>query len=52
MDIANAARCVPREFINERGNNVTDACIDYLAPLIEGEYPIIFKGGIPEHICI
>lgn len=52
MDIANAARCVPREFINERGNNVTDACVDYLKPLIAGEYPVIFKGGIPEHICL
>ena len=52
MDIANAARCVPREFINERGNNVTDACIDYLAPLISGEYPVRFKGGIPEHITL
>jgi len=52
MDIANAARSVPREFINERGNNVTDECVEYLAPLIDGEYPVSFKGGIPEHICI
>ena len=52
MDIANAARSVPREFINERGNNVTDECIDYVAPLIAGEYPVIFEGGMPKHICL
>jgi 6-phosphofructokinase 1 len=50
--IANRIRSVPREFINERGNDVTDACLDYLAPLIEGEYPTVYRGGLPVHYTI
>ena len=42
FNIANSARPVPRKFINAEGNNVTDECLQYLAPLIQGEYPVIF----------
>ncbi len=47
--IANAVRAVPREFINERGNNVTEECLRYIAPLIVGEPEQIFEGGLPKH---
>ncbi len=47
--IANAVRSVPREFINERGNNVTEACLRYIAPLIIGEPEQIYEGGMPKH---
>ena len=47
--IANAVRSVPLEYINEEHNGVTQACIDYLAPLIIGELPIIYKNGMPLH---
>ncbi len=50
--IANQIRAVPREFINEAGNNITDACLTYLLPLIEGEYPAVFQGGLPMHYTI
>ncbi len=48
--IANKIKEVPREFINESGNNVTDECIDYLLPLIKGEAECIYRDGLPLHI--
>ncbi len=48
-DIANEIKTVPREFINERGNGVTDACCEYILPLIQGERKQIFERGIPKH---
>ena len=50
--IANKIRTVPREFINDDGNQVTDDCLDYLLPLIEGEYPIAYRNGLPVHYTI
>ena len=50
--IANAVRDVPREFINEAGNNVTDECLNYIKPLIEGETKLFFKNGLPVHFII
>ena len=47
--IANAVRSVPREYINERGNNVTKECLSYIAPLIIGEPYLTFEGGLPKH---
>ncbi len=35
-EVANAEKPVPREFINERGNGVTQAFLDYARPLIAG----------------
>ena len=48
--IANAVRSVPREYINERGNNVTAECLAYIAPLIVGEPEIRFENGLPKHL--
>ncbi|MBQ8816945.1 MAG: 6-phosphofructokinase [Clostridia bacterium] len=50
--IANATRYVPDEFISEGDNNVTDACCEYLLPLIEGEYPVKYERGLPKHIIL
>ena len=36
-EVANAEKVVPREWINEEGNNVTDDVVDYIKPLILGE---------------
>lgn len=46
--VANAVRAVPREFINERGNGVTEECIRYIAPLIAGEAECTYSDGLPE----
>ena len=51
-EIANRVKHVPAEFINERGNHVTDACCRYLLPLIQGERNIVYKDGLPVHCII
>ena len=51
-EIANKVKHVPSEFINERGNAVTDECARYLLPLIQGELDVKYENGIPRHIII
>lgn len=50
--IANKVKFVPNEFINARGNNVTDACCRYLLPLIRGERQPLYRDGLPIHCVI
>ena len=50
--IANQVREVPAEFINEAGNDVTDACLEYINPLISGESEVFWKNGLPQHFVI
>ncbi len=50
--IANKVRSVPLDYINESGNNVTEACIDYILPLIQGEPALQYKNGLPVHFVI
>ena len=50
--IANAIKTVPDEFINEQGNGITEAGLDYLRPLIVGEIPTVYENGLPKHIII
>jgi 6-phosphofructokinase len=45
--VANVERKVPREWINEEGNNVTSAFIDYALPLIQGENKRVLENGLP-----
>ncbi len=45
--IANRTKFVPKHFINERGNHVTDECLRYILPLIEGECYPEYKNGLP-----
>ena len=45
--IANQTKCVPAEFINGRGNHVTDECLTYLLPLIKGERYPEYVDGLP-----
>jgi len=45
--IANAVRFLPDEYINERGNGITEACARYMLPLIEGETYPEYKCGLP-----
>lgn len=50
--IANEVKAVPRHYINEAGNGVTDECIAYLSPLIMGEVSPEYENGMPKHIVI
>ena len=43
---------MPQEYINERGNNVTDECARYLLPLIAGEAGPKYEKGIPQYLTI
>ena len=50
LDLANVAnyeKKVPVEWINERGNNVTQDFIDYALPLIQGETQMKKENGLP-----
>lgn len=51
-NIANEAKSVPREWINEAGNNVLPAMIEYLAPLIQGEPEITYQNGLPVYMDV
>ena len=48
--VSNVERIVPREWINEDGDHVTEAFIDYAMPLIQGEIRPILVNGIPRHL--
>lgn len=48
--IANGEKLVPREWINKDGTYVTDEFIDYVRPLIQGDYPCVMVNGIPRHL--
>ena len=50
--IANAVRCVPSDMINSDKNNVTRACLEYIAPLIQGEREVVYENGMPVHFVI
>ncbi len=45
--IANKTKFVPKHFINERGNHVSDECLKYILPLIKGECYPEYKDGVP-----
>lgn len=52
FSIANGVKTVPSKFINNDGNNVTEECIKYLAPLIVGEIIPEYENGLPKHFII
>ncbi len=48
IDVANGEKPLPREYINEAGNHITDAMREYVTPLIKGEVPIkVGADGLP-----
>lgn len=51
-NVANVVRCVPDEYINNEGNHITDACCEYILPLIEGEAYPEYERGIPKYIVL
>lgn len=47
-DVANGEKKMPKEFINDRGNHITDAMRDYVRPLVKGQAPVtIGEDGLP-----
>ena len=50
-DVANDEKKVPAEFINERGNGVTEKMLDYVKPLIQGQADVtIGEDGLPVYM--
>lgn len=45
--IANQEQTVPRQWINEAGNDVTEEMIRYISPLIQGEVIVGYNNGLP-----
>ena len=50
--IANEAKSIPREWINEAGNDIMPELYEYLKPLIQGEVTISYKDGIPVYMPV
>ena len=50
--IANNEKVVPRDWMNEDANYVTDKFIDYIEPLIQGDYPPFMVNGLPQHLVL
>lgn len=48
-EIANIEKTVPSEWINEKGNDVTEEMVNYLRPLILGETMQFMENGLPKH---
>ena len=50
QEIANKIKRVPDAYINAQHNGITDECLAYLRPLIEGERYPKYVAGLPEQI--
>ncbi len=49
-EIANCIRNVPKHFIVDAENYVTEECLQYILPLIQGESAPLYDRGLPVHI--
>ncbi len=49
-DVANVEKMMPADFISEDGFGITQACREYLSPLIEGEDYPPYKDGLPDYV--
>lgn len=50
--VANTEKTVPRSWINEEGNDVTEDMVNYLHPLIEGVVQTPYRNGLPDYIDV
>jgi 6-phosphofructokinase 1 len=52
-EVANVEKFMPKDFITEDGFGITDACREYLYPLIQGEdYPPYDDNGFPRYVTL
>jgi 6-phosphofructokinase 1 len=47
VDVANAEKKLPREWINDAGNGLLPPFVDYALPLIQGETALETENGLP-----
>ncbi len=50
--IANNEKLVPRSWVNREGNYVTDEFVNYIEPLIQGDYQPFMVNGLPQHLVL
>jgi 6-phosphofructokinase 1 len=50
--IANDEKLVPRNWITRDGTYVTNEFVDYVTPLIQGDYQPVMVEGIPRHLVL
>lgn len=50
--IANNEKLVPRNWLNKEGNYVTEEFINYVEPLILGDYQPFMVNGLPQHLVL
>lgn len=48
--VANQEKHMPREFITDDGFGITEACRNYLSPLIQGEDYPPYRNGLPQYV--
>lgn len=51
-EIANQVKSVPENYINARGNDVTEEMMEYLRPLIQGEVALNYSNGLPSYLDV
>lgn len=51
-NIANEAKTVPLDWINDTRNDVKEPLIEYLLPLIQGETDIAYENGLPVYMNV
>jgi 6-phosphofructokinase 1 len=50
-EVANGEKKVPPDYINQAGNGVTQAMLDYVRPLVYGQAPVtIGIDGLPVYM--
>ena len=50
--IANDEKLVPRSWITRDGTYVTEEFLNYVSPLIQGDYPPVMVEGLPRHLVM
>jgi 6-phosphofructokinase len=48
-DVANVEKMMPKSYISRNGFGITEACREYLAPLIKGEDYPPYRNGLPQY---
>jgi len=51
-DVANVEKMMPKKYISSNGMHITQACRDYLLPLIKGESYPPYKNGLPQYVVL
>ncbi len=46
-NVAAKVKEMPAEFINDKGNHITDKYLEYVLPLIQGETKLKYENGLP-----